>query len=127
MSTAEKVASIEGGGPIRRAVELWFPVLGGIGAWTVHLVFLASWAPYACRTGTRWPMHVATAVLALVALAATLLGARLALVSRHADSEATSGAGRLRFLGELAFLISAINLALILLEGLYAAVLTGCG
>ncbi len=127
MTTAERVASLEGSGPFRRAVELWFPLLGGIGAWTVHLIFLASWAPYACRTGERWPMHVATGVLASFALVATLLAVRLVRVGRDADTEATTGAGRLRFLGEVAFLISVISLALIVLEGLYAAVVPGCG
>jgi hypothetical protein len=127
VSGADQIASIERAGPLRRAVEVWFPVLGGIGAWTVHLMFLASWAPHGCRTGQRWPMHLATLVLSLVTIAAGVLGARLIRVGGQADTEDASGAGRLRFLGELAVLIDIISLALILLEGLYAAVLPGCG
>jgi hypothetical protein len=72
-------------------------------------------------------MHLATVVTALVTIAAGVLGARLIRIGHQADTEDASSAGRLRFLGELAVLIDIISLGLILLEGLYVAVLPGCG
>ena len=61
MRTAE---GIEQAGPITRAVTVWYAVfVGPIGAWTVHLLAVASLVRFVCNDPAwRWAMHLATAV-----------------------------------------------------------------
>ena len=123
-------AGHEGPGTIeklRRGVPLWYAVVGGIGAWTVHLVFLSSFARFTCnQKGTTWVQHLVT----LVTAGATVLAMSLALsmVRRGNDDEsAGTEPGRTRFLGLVGLLIGGINLALILLEGSYVLFINPCG
>lgn len=116
--------TIEPRTPLGRAVLWWFPLAGPIGAWTVHLVFLASWVRHGCNTGTEWPMHLVTAVTAVIALAGIVLSRRLVRLGADAE-DADTAAGRLRFLGLLGLVVGIFNLALILLEGSYVLLFHG--
>ncbi len=122
------VEAVEWAGPIRRFVTVWYAVLGGVGAWTAHLLFEASFMKYTCNShGYVWVMHLATAVTALATVAAMVLSWRLLRVSQGSDEAAADAGGRLQFLGYAGLLIGAINLALILLEGVYVVFLHRCG
>ena len=131
VSTDRRVANldaIEWAGPIRRFVTVWYAVCGGIGAWTVHLLFEAAFVKYTCNShGYVWVMHLVTAVTALATVAAMALSWRLLRVSRDFDESAADAGGRLQFLGYAGLLIGAINLALILLEGVNIVLLRRCG
>jgi hypothetical protein len=118
---------IEGSSPFRRGITVWFAVFGGVAAWTLHLLFVAAFVEYSCNVGdVEWPMHLATAVTALLTIAAMGLSVRLFRSGRHhADDEPTPG-GRLHYLGVVGLLIGAINLALILAEGSYVLALGSC-
>src|SRR5205085_8221646 len=56
---------------IRSAITVWYAVLGGIGAWTIHLMVLVSLVRYTCNApGSEGWMHLTTAVtLAMTAVA----------------------------------------------------------
>jgi len=108
-------------------LAFWYAVLGGIAAWTVHLLTLSSIDRLTCNLGGyAWVMHVVTAATAVATVAA--MGFSYALFrAGGADDAAGSAAGRLRFFGMLGLLLGAINLALILLEGSYVELLPRCG
>jgi hypothetical protein len=125
---ADELEAIEWAGPIRRFVTVWYAVAGGIGAWTVHLLFEAAFVKFTCTShGWVWAMHLVTAVTALATVAAMALAWRLLRISRDADEAAADAGGRLQFLGYAGLLIGAINLALILLEGADVVFLHRCG
>ncbi len=118
------VDDIENAGPVRRGVTVWYAAFGGVGTWTVHLVFEAAFVHWTYVVhGWEWVLHAATAVCALATLGAMALSWRLRAVADGADESDAGDAGQLRFLGNLGLLVGAINLLLILLEGAYAAVL----
>ena len=110
----------------RSFVATWFAVLGGIGAWLVHLTYAASVVRLTCEhPGLIWSIHAVTAVTALVTVFAIVMSA--GLVRESADDEsAGTRAGQIRFLGLMGVLVGAINLALILLEGSFAIFLRPC-
>jgi hypothetical protein len=113
---------------IERAVTVWYALLGGIGSWTVHLLFFAGWVRYSCNSGATWALHAVTVVTVLTTLLAMYLAWRI--VQQGGDEEDTDdAAGRSAFLGRLALIVGAFSLALILLEELYAVLLSGnrCG
>jgi hypothetical protein len=118
--SASPVEDIETAPAARRGVEVWFAAFGGIGAWTVHLVFLAAaehWTHY--EHNWSWTLNACTAVTAAVTVLAMLLSWRLVQAARGADGADASDGGQLKFLGQLGLLVGAINLALILVEGSY--------
>lgn len=118
--------SVSAGRIARSPVAVWFAVTGGIGAWFVHLTFVASVVRLLCDyPGWTWVLHVATALTAAVTLVAMAMSAALVRESRDPEDADTPGA-QLRFLGLLGLLVGAINLALILLEGSYAIFLDPC-
>ncbi len=122
--TGSTVEDVEGAGPVRRGVTVWYAAFGGVGAWTVHLVFEAAIVRWTADVhGWEWILHAATALCAAATLAAMALAWRLRIVAGDADESGADDAGQLRFLGNLGLLVGAINLALILIEGAYAAVL----
>jgi hypothetical protein len=118
--TADAVNQIESASALRRGFTVWFAVFGGLGAWTVHLVFLAA-AEHWTHTHHRWSwtLDAMTALTALVNLAALLLARRLLRAAQGADPSGRDDTGQLLFLAQFGLLIGAINLALILLEGSY--------
>ena len=109
-----------------KGIKLWFAVLGGIAAWTVHLLMVAALTRFTCNeAGTRWVMDVLTLVTALVTLVAMWLC--LGMIRGSEDEEsAGSLLGNTRFLAVFGLMIGGINLALILLEGSYAWFLSPC-
>jgi cobalamin synthase len=114
---------------IREAVLVWYAVLGSIGAWTIHLVLLASFVGFSCNAaGTTWVMHLATVVTLAMTVLAMLLCRRMLRASDGDESSDEEG-GRAQFLARLGLLIGALNFALIALEEIYLVVLNSrrCG
>jgi|GEM_PF-2373738 len=113
---------------LRRGVEVWYAVFGGIGAWTVHLLALVALVRFTCNAHDYlWVMHVLTVVTAAATVLAIGLSWRLVRAGRPADESGSDPAGRLHFLGQVGLLVGAVNLALILLEGLYVLLIPACG
>lgn len=111
----------------RGGIRLWFAVLAGIGAWTVHLLTLASVARFACTEPAMiWVMHGVTVVTVLVTLLAMRLCVTTIRVSAD-DEDAATVSGNTRFLGVFGLMTGAISLALIVLEGTYVLFLSPCG
>ncbi|MDQ6748400.1 MAG: hypothetical protein M3010_09905 [Candidatus Dormibacteraeota bacterium] len=118
--TASKVAEIESASALRRGIEVWYAVFGGLGAWIVHLVFLLAAEHWTYTHHLwSWTLHAVTVVTVLATVAALLLCWRLLAAARGADASGRDDAGQLLFLAQLGLLVGAINLALILLEGSY--------
>ena len=118
--------NVTAGRVARSSFATWFAVLGGVGAWMVHLTYAASVVELTCEhPGLIWTIHGVTAVTALVTVVAIAMSATLVRESAGAESEGTR-AGQLRFLGLMGLLVGAINLALILLEGSFAIFLRPC-
>lgn len=114
------------GSAVRDGVLVWFALLGSIGAWTIHLMFLTSFVRFTCTSGDHvWAMHLATLVTLAMCAVAMLLSWRLV----RAGGDDASERGWLPFLGRLGLLVGAINVALIAVEGLYVFVLASrrCG
>jgi hypothetical protein len=118
--TADQVEQIESASSLRRGFEVWYAVLGGVGAWTVHLVFVVCaehWSYLHSQFG--WTLHLATAVCAFATIVALALAYRLFVAASGGDPASNDDVGQLLFLAQFGLLIGAINLALILLEGSY--------
>jgi hypothetical protein len=116
-----EVATIESAGPLRRGLEVWYAAFGGIGAWTVHLLFVVSAEHWShLHPHWSWTLHAATAVCAAATLASIGLAWRLRSVASGNDPAGVDDGGQLLFLAHLGLLVGIINLALILLEGTYA-------
>ena len=105
-----------------RGFLVWFAVSAGIVAWAAHLLFLASFVEFMRDHGFEWAAHAATAVTALVTVAAMALCVRLLHHGRDDEEQATPS-GRTRFLGTMGLWIGGISLALILAEGAYVVAL----
>ncbi|MFN2608925.1 MAG: hypothetical protein ABR511_13725 [Acidimicrobiales bacterium] len=109
---------------VRDAVLVWYAVLGSIGAWTIHLVFLASFVRYTCNAGGDvWVMHLVTVITLAMTAAAMLLCLRMLRSAPPGEESGDDEGGRAAFLGRLGLIIGASNLALIAVEGLYVFVL----
>ena len=114
-------------------VRVWFAVLGGIGAWIVHLTAESALAHRTCLSGQEWVLHALTVALAAVTVTAMLLAARLRSDEGWIDSDARASLstrdsnGDLRFLGTMGLLIGAINLVLIVFEGALVFWVPSCG
>jgi hypothetical protein len=119
--TPTAVERIESASALRRGVEIWYATLGGAAVWMGHLVFVAAvehWTHLHVRYG--WTVHVATVVCVLATALAIWLAWRLYRAAAGGDPAASDDTGQLLFLAQLALLVNAISLALILLEGSYA-------
>jgi hypothetical protein len=113
---------------IMRAFTVWYAVLGGIAAWTVHLVAEASLVQWTCDSHRgEWVLNAITAVCVLACLLAIALSWRLWREGRGADDESDEPRGRTQFLGFLGLATGIINLALIGVEGVYVPILYHCG
>jgi hypothetical protein len=113
---------------VLRAITVWYGVLGGIAAWTVHLVALASLVQWTCDTHRgEWILDTITAVCVLADLLAIAISWRLWQEGRGADDESADPRGRTHFLGFLGLATGIINLALIAVEGVYVPILYRCG
>jgi ammonia channel protein AmtB len=101
-------------------LSVWYAIFGGVAAWTVHLVALASLVQWTIDEHTgEWPLHLITGVTVAITLHAIYLSARMWRSTRGADEESDTEAGQLHFLGMVGLLVGAISLALILIEGIY--------
>lgn len=108
---------------LRSGITTWYPLTGGIIAWTIHLVALASLVRLTCNAPSYgWLLHAITAGCVAMTVAALVLALRLRATGAR-DDEAEDAAGRDLFLGRLAVIVSAFNLALIVLEEVYVVVL----
>jgi hypothetical protein len=113
---------------IRDAVQVWYAVLGGIAAWTIHLMFLTSFVQFTCNAhGYVWVMHLVTLVTLAMTAVAMLLSWRM--LGTAGDESSDTEGGRAQFLGRLGLIIGAANFALILVEGSYVFALASrrCG
>lgn len=103
---------------------MWYAVFGGVGAWTVHLMYLVCAEHWAhVHHQWAWTLNVCTAVTVLATIVALGLAGRLVKAAGGADEAGDDDSGQLLFLGRLGLLVGTINLALILLEGTYVVVL----
>ena len=108
-------------------LKLWYAVLAGIPAWTVHLLTVSSLAREACiRPRTIDVMHGVTALCAAATVLAMVWCVPLARAGASDDDEGRQLESRLRFLGRLGILLGAINLMLILGEGSYVQLVRAC-
>jgi len=111
-------------------VVAWTTLTVPIGAWTIHIVALASIAHYAClHPRVHWVMHALTVALGLVCV---VCGAVAWTIARRAsavagdDEEAGNEPASIRFLAYVALAVAAVNLLLIGAEGLYVPFLDAC-
>ena len=105
------------------ALVLWLVSLSGIAFWTVHVLTEISLVPYSRHHHwVVWWMHGLTVVLAAATLTALLLARRIALRASAGEVH-DSPAGRTAFLGWFGVFNNAANFVLIVLEGIYIAVL----
>lgn len=109
---------------VREAVLVWYALLGGIGAWTIHLVFFVAYVRYTCNApGSLWVMHLITLVTLVMTGVAIALCLRMLRSSSDGDEAADDEGGRAQFLARMGMLIGVINFALIVLEEVYLVVL----
>jgi len=108
---------------VREAVLVWYAVLGGIAAWTIHLMVLVSVVKFTCNAGHVWIMHLTTVATLAMCAVAILLCLRMLRASSAGDESSDDEGGRTKFLARLGLLIGASNFLLIALEGLYVFVL----
>ncbi|HJP66518.1 MAG TPA: hypothetical protein VKA30_09480 [Actinomycetota bacterium] len=116
---------------IRDAVLVWYAVLGGIAAWTIHLMFLTSFVQFTCNAHDYvWVMHLVTlGTLAMTAVAMLLCWRMMRTPASTRDESSDTEGGRALFLGRLGLIIGACNFALIAVEGSYVFALASrrCG
>lgn len=114
---------------VREAVLVWYALLGGIGAWAVHLVFFAAYVRFTCtQPGSLWAMHLVTAVT--LAMTTAAIGLSLRMLSRARGDQADDDeGGRAQFVARLGVMVGAVNFALIALEEIYLVALLSrrCG
>ena len=92
---------------VREAILVWYGVLGGIGAWTIHLVFFAAYVRFTCNhSGSLWLMHVITLVTLAMCGAAILLCWRMLQSAPDADEAADDEGGRAQFLARMGLLMA---------------------
>jgi membrane protein implicated in regulation of membrane protease activity len=103
----------------------WFITFGSIGLWLVHIGAEAALVGYSDHhRWVLWVMNGLTIVLAALALLTTLLSWHT--VRRHDHDEShMSPQGRTVFVGWLGVFIGAVNVLLIVVEGIYIVVLNG--
>lgn len=109
---------------VREAVLVWYALLGGIGAWTIHLLFFVAYVRYTCNApGSLWAMHLITVVTLAMTGVAIALCFRMLRSSSDGDEAADDEGGRAQFLARMGLLIGVVNFALIVLEEVYLVVL----
>lgn len=112
---------------------LWFGVLGAPGAWALQFG-LSYWLTEAhCgATGTDWGLGldawviVFTVVAVVIALGAGLTAAYLYRATDEAGHDTAPPAGRIHFLATVGIAITPLFLAIIVMNGVGATILTNC-
>lgn len=104
---------------------LWFALLGGPAAWTIHLLASYPLVLLACRLGTNLPLNLLTAATALLAAAAAAAGWRAwRKLGREGPPPAGRAidratlVGRARFMAVAGAILSVFFTYVILVEGL---------
>jgi len=98
---------------------VWYPIIGPLAAWAVHLVLEASLVRSAQKTDwVVWLMHGITAVLAGVAISGILVAIYvIRMGDKPLESEESGTApAQTAFLGWLGLVSASFNLLLILAE-----------
>ena len=104
--------------PVRNGV-LWFALLGGPVAWTIHLLASYPLVPLACRLQTTLPLNLITAGTAALAAAAALTGALAwKRVRGVASREGREAPHRARFMAIVGAVLGTFFVYVILVEGL---------
>ena len=113
--------------PVRTGT-LWFALLGGPAAWTIHLLASYPLVPLACSLQTTTPLNLVTAGTALLALAAGLTGWRAWRRLRSdrtaeggtntADDDILDARGRARFMAVAGSILAVFFTYVIVVEGL---------
>ena len=110
------------GSALRTGVRVWYPLVGGVVAWMIHLVFFAGFVRFTCTAmGYLWAMHLVTVACLAVTGAALLLS--VALTRQEGREDEPNEGGRLQFLGRLGVIVGVASALLIGLEELYVFVL----
>jgi hypothetical protein len=120
-ATARRSHSIRSA--VREGFAVWYALLGGIGAWAIHLVALASLVRLTCNAHRyEWVLHAITGIT--LAMTAVAIGLSRRLMRAGGDDDSTdTESGRAEFLGRLGIIVGVANFALISLEELYVILL----
>lgn len=112
----------------RGTLALWFGVLAGPLAWTVHLLLSYALLPVACSTGIGWVLHAVTLLTAGVTAWAGLVAYRRWQRHRDDPRDGVRGprSGWRRFMALSGVALSALFFVVILLEGLPVAIVSPC-
>lgn len=110
---------------------MWFALLGGPAAWSIHLLASYPLVPLACNTGTTAALNIVTAGTALIAAAAAGTGWWAYRRARRAGAPNAPGAGdasesRPGFMGLLGLLVALLFTFAILIEGLPPLLVDPC-
>jgi hypothetical protein len=110
-----------------RPASLWFGVLGGAGAWTVHLLGAYLIAEFGCETGTdrhtvagimlpAWLLLALTALMLAIGVASTWIALRLRGRLRATDDLSDPRIAAPRHLAHAGFLTSGLFTLIILIQ-----------
>jgi hypothetical protein len=95
---------------------LWFACFAGPAAWTFHSLLSEGLVPVACRVGP-WPLDVLTVLMAGVAVAGVVVGAKRYAAEQHAGRHFVAGAS---------ILLDLFFAAVVVFEGVPSLVVNPC-
>ncbi len=101
-------------------------VFGGPVWWAMHLAGMYWLVPRTCRWGNEWPMHTWTVLMALLCVRAGISSVQIMRAARLEDTETDTPARRDLYLGWLGLLFSIFFGAVVVFEGIPAAILNPC-
>jgi hypothetical protein len=113
----------------REQAAVWFGLLGGPAAWTVHLMGSYLLVPYACGSGLIVLIHLLTLATEVVAVAAGVAAYRVVAAARRAprlERGRAAGVERDAFLGVLGIFLSGLFFAVNLAEWLPTLLVDPC-
>jgi hypothetical protein len=112
----------------RQSLALWTGVLGSAIVWLVQLQTTYAMVPWACSSGHRWMLPVASLAFLVAAALPGVIAAKLWFRSRGTEryESESSGVGRRRFMALLGVMNSALFLLLILAQGIPAFFIHPC-
>jgi hypothetical protein len=101
-------------------------VFGGPVWWAMHLAGMYWLVPRTCRWGNEWPMHTWTVLMALLCVRAGISSVQIMRAARLEDTATDTPARRDLYLGWLGLLFSIFFGAVVVFEGIPAAILNPC-
>jgi hypothetical protein len=112
-------------------IVMWFGVLGAPAAWVLQFLFALAVTEASCTAaGSRWgiPVETLTTIATVAAGTVALLAGAAAAATFRAVREAGSEppGGRMRFLAAIGITVSPLFVAIIVMNGVGAVVLTRC-